>query len=47
MDFHAITTRGTELLLRVVDDQVIIVPPAPAVPRAGPEPAPPLPPARR
>jgi hypothetical protein len=36
MDFHAITSRGTELLLQVVDDQLIIVPPAGAAVTAAP-----------
>lgn len=29
MDFHVITAHGSELLLRVVDGQAVIVPPAP------------------
>jgi hypothetical protein len=34
MDFYAIVPgRPAELLMRVVDDQVIIVPPAPSAPR--------------
>jgi hypothetical protein len=38
MDFHAITSAGAELLMRVVDDQVIIVLPPADLPAAAPAP---------
>jgi hypothetical protein len=41
MDFHVITARGSELVLRVVDGVVIIVPPQP--PAAAPAPPAPAP----
>ena len=28
MDFHVITWRGSELIMQLVDDQLVIVPPA-------------------
>ena len=41
MDFHVITPygRGAELIMQVVDQQLVIVPPPPRapVPAAGPE----------
>ncbi|WP_413672252.1 hypothetical protein ACEN9H_23325 [Massilia cellulosiltytica] len=27
MDFHVITPRGSELIIQIVDDQLVIVPP--------------------